>query len=105
MGTGLASDVQLSGKFVGSGSQVTLRDIRIDHVADDDTRQALDLLQTAAGASLPRAVNIDLLDLVKPAIVPGTEIKVTVTGIAIAGVTTEADTVTVRFETQLKADR
>lgn len=105
MGTGLTSDVQLSGKFVGSGSAVTLQDIRIDDVKDDDTRQALDLLQTAAGAALPHAVNFDMLDLLQPAVDPGTGIKVTVTALEIAAVTTQAETVTVRFEAQVRADR
>jgi hypothetical protein len=43
VGTGLASDVQMSSKSVGSGSQLTLQDIKIDNVADDATRQVLDL--------------------------------------------------------------
>jgi hypothetical protein len=103
-GTGLASNVQLSGKFVGSGSQLTLQDIKIDSVADDATRQALDLLQAAAGTSLPRAVNIDLMQLLKPAIVPGTDIKVSVTTVAIAEVATQPENVTVRFDVKLRAD-
>src|ERR1700680_1405493 len=71
VGTDFASDVQLSGRFVGAGSQITLNDIRIDNVKDDSTRQALELIQSAAGASLPRAVDIDLLQLLKPTVVPG----------------------------------
>jgi hypothetical protein len=98
VGTGLASDVQLSGKFVGSGSQLTLQDIKTDNVADDATRQVLDLLQSAAGSSLPRAVNVDLMQL------PGTDIKVSVTSVVIAGVVIEPQYVTVRFEAKLRAD-
>lgn len=105
MGTGLASEVKVSGKFVGAGSHVTLQDIRIDHVKDDDTRQALELLQTAAGTSLPSAVNLDLLDLLQPAVDPGTGIKVTVTALEITGVMTQSETVTVSFETKLRADQ
>jgi hypothetical protein len=103
VGTDFASDVQLSGRFVGAGSQITLNDIRIDNVKDDSTRQALDLLQSAAGSSLPKAVNIDLLQLLKPAIVPGTAIRVAVTGLEIEGVTTQPDKVTVDFEMKLNA--
>ena len=103
MGTDFASDVRISGRFVGSGSQITLSDIRIDEVKDDSTRQALELLQSAAGAALPRAVQIDLLQLLKPALVPGTAIRVTVTGLDIAAVTTEADRVKVAFEMNLSA--
>jgi hypothetical protein len=104
LGTGLASDVQLTGKFVGSGSQLTLKDIKIDNVKDDATRQALDLLQSAAGASLPRAVNIDLMQVLKPALFPGTDIKASVAAISIAGVTTNPESVAVSFDIKLHAD-
>ena len=103
VGTDFASDVKLSGRFVAAGSKITLNDIRIDKVNDDSTRQALELLQSAAGASLPRAVNIDLLQLLRPTIVPGTAIKVAVTGLDITGVTTQPDKVTVDFEMKLNA--
>jgi hypothetical protein len=104
VGTGLASDVQLSGKFMGSGSQLTLQDIKIDNVADDANRQVLDLLQSAAGSPLSRAVNVDLMQLLKPAIVPGTDIKVSVTSVAVAEVVTEPQSVTVHFDAKLRAD-
>jgi hypothetical protein len=104
LGAGLASDVQLSGQFVGSGSHVTLQDIKIDHVQDEATRQALDLLQSVAGASLPKAVDIDLMQTLKPAIVPGTVIKVSVAGVVIAGVATRPENVTVSFDVKLRAD-
>jgi hypothetical protein len=103
VGTDFASEVQISGRFVGAGSQITLDDIRIDSVKDESTRQALDLLQTAAGTSLPRAVNIDLLTLLDPAAVPGTAIKVTMTQLDIARVTTQPDRVKVDFEMKLTA--
>ena len=103
MGTDIASDVRISGRFIGAGSQVTLGDIRIDYVRDDSARQALELLQNAAGASLPRAVNIDLLELVKPTTVPGMGIKVAVTQLDISAVNTLADQVTVTFEMKLRA--
>ena len=102
-GTDFSSDVRLSGRFIGAGSEITLNDIRIDNVKDDSTRQALELLQTAAGSSLPRAVHIDLLELVKPTIVPGAGIKVAVTGLEIRAVTTQAERVTVDFDMKLDA--
>jgi len=103
VGTDFASDVKLSGRFVAAGSQITLNDIRIDSVKDDSTRQALELLQSAAGASLPRAVDINLLQLLKPTIVPGTAIRVAVTDLNITAVTTQPDRVTVDFEMKLTA--
>src|ERR1700730_8671263 len=103
VGTDFASDVKLSGRFVGAGSQITLNDIRIDNVKDDSTRQALELLQSAAGTALPRAVDIDLLQLLKPTVVPGMAISVVVTGLDIERVTTQPDKVTVDFEMKLTA--
>jgi hypothetical protein len=103
VGTDFASDVRISGRFVGAGSQITLNDIRIDNVKDDSTRQALDLIQAAAGASMPRAVNIDLLQLIKPTVVPGMPVGVAVTDVQIEAVTTQPDKVTVDFEMKLTA--
>jgi hypothetical protein len=103
IGTDFASDVQLSGRFVGAGSQITLNDIRIDNVKDDSTRQALELIQSAAGASLPRAVDIDLLQLLKPTVVPGVPIRVAVTALEIKSVTTQPEKLTVGFEMNLSA--
>lgn len=103
VGTEFASEVRMSGRLVAAGSQITLNDIRIDNVKDDSTRQALDLIQSAAGASMPRAVNIDLLQLIKPTVVPGMPVRVAVTGVQIEAVTTQPDKVTVDFEMKIAA--
>ncbi|MGA2399696.1 MAG: hypothetical protein ABSG30_16790 [Steroidobacteraceae bacterium] len=103
VGTELASDVRVSGKLVGSGTHIEIDDIRIDNVQDESTRKIVDLLQSATGGSLPKSENIDLLPLLKPAIVPGTDIKVSASNLAIANVTTRADSVDVEFEVKLTA--
>jgi hypothetical protein len=103
VGTDFVSDVRISGRFVGAGSQITLNDIRIDNVKDDSTRQALDLIQSAAGSSLPRAVDIDLLQLIKPTVVPGMPVRVAVTELHVDAVTTQPDKVTIDFEMKLAA--
>lgn len=103
VGTDLASEVTLSGRFVGAGTQITLDDIRIDHVQDESTRQALELLKAVAGNSLPRAVNVDLEQVLKPAVVPGTAIRVAVAKLAVGAVTTQNDAVTVDFDIKLNA--
>ena len=82
------SDVRVSGKLVGSGTHIEIDDIRIDNVQDESTRKIIELLQSATGGSLPKSENIDLLPLLKPTIVPGTDIKVSATNLAIASVTT-----------------
>jgi hypothetical protein len=103
VGTDLVSDVKVSGKLVGSGSRVEIDDIRIDNVQDENTRKIIDLLQSATGGSLPKSANIDLLPLLKPTSVPGTDIKVSATNLAIANVETRADAVDVEFEITLTA--
>ena len=103
VGTELASDVRVSGKLVGSGSHIEIDDIRIDNVQDESTRNVVELLQSATGGSLPKSVNIDLLPLLKPTIVPGTDIKVSATNLGIANVVTLADAVDVEFEIKLTA--
>jgi hypothetical protein len=103
MGTELMSDVRVSGKLVGSGSHIEIDDIRIDNVQDENTRKIIELLQSATGGSLPKSENIDLLPLLKPTSVPGTEIKVSATNLAIAKVTTLPDAVAIEFEIKLTA--
>jgi hypothetical protein len=103
LGAEMMSDVKVSGKLVGSGSHIEIDDIRIDNVQDESMRQVVELLQSATGRSLPKSVNIDLLPLLKPTGVPGTDIKVSATNLAIANVATLADAVDVAFEIKLTA--
>src|ERR1700735_3182874 len=95
IGAAMMSDVRVSGKLVGSGSHIEIDDIRIDNVQDENTRKIIDLLQSATGGSLPKSANIDLLPLLKPTSVPGTDIKVSATNLSIANVATRADAVDV----------
>ena len=103
VGTELASDVRVSGKLVGSGSHIEIDDIRIDDVRDESARNVIGLLQSAAGGTLPKSVNIDLLPLLKPTSVPGTDIKVSAANLLIANVSTLTDAVDVEFEIKLTA--
>lgn len=103
LGTQMMSDVKVSGKLAGSGSHIEIDDIRIDNVQDESTRQVIELLQSATGRSLPKSVNIDLLPLLKPTSVPGSDIKVSATNLAISKVATLADSVDVEFEIKLTA--
>src|ERR1700722_3927178 len=103
IGAAMMSDVRVSGKLVGSGSHIEIDDIRIDNVQDESTRKVIELLQSATGGALPKSVNIDLLPLLKPTSVPGTDIRVSATNLAIAKVETLADAGDVQFEIKLTA--
>jgi hypothetical protein len=52
---------------------------------------------------LPKAVNIDLLQLLKPTTVPGTGIRVAVTKLSIGEVKTQNDSIAVDFDMKLNA--
>jgi hypothetical protein len=103
VGTEMMSDVRVSGNLVGSGSHIQIDDIHIDNVQDESARSVIQLLQSATGGSLPKSVNIDLVPLLKPTTVPGTDINVSATNLAIAKVSTLADAVDVEFEIKLTA--
>jgi hypothetical protein len=103
VGADLASDVRLSGKLAGSGSRLEINDIHIDSVQDESTRSVVELLQSATGGSLPKSVDIDILPLLKPVSVPGMDIKVSATNLAISAVSTRADAVDIEFEVKLTA--
>lgn len=103
VGPEMMSDVRVSGKLVGSGSHIEIDDIRIDSVKDESTRQVIELLRSATGSALPKSVNIDLLPLLLPTSVPGTNIKVTAENLAIAKVATLGDAVDIQFEVKLTA--
>jgi hypothetical protein len=103
LGAEMASNVRVSGKLAGSGSRLEIDDIHVDSVQDESTRAVIDLLQSATGGSLSKSVNIDILPLLKPVSVPGMDIKVSATNLAISGVSTLADAVDVEFEVKLTA--
>src|ERR1700678_244205 len=103
IGAAMMSDVRVSGKLVGSGSHIEIDDIRIDNVQDESTRKVIGLLQSATGGALPKSGQLTLLPLLKPTSVPGTDIKVSATNLAIAKVATLADAVDVQFEIKLTA--
>jgi hypothetical protein len=103
VGVGFASDLALSGRAVGSGSTLTLDEVRIDRVADPATADALNLLQQAAPQALPRAVSIDVLATARgsPASVAG--FTISVSAFQIVAVTTQPSGIIVDFALSLKA--
>lgn len=103
VGADMASNVRMSGKLVGSGSHITIDDIRIDNIQDDSTRGVIDMVQSAAGGALPHAVDLDLLPLLQPTSVPGTGIQVMATSLVVVNVVTLTNSVDVTFDIKLAA--
>jgi hypothetical protein len=98
IGVDLASQVAISGVLRGSGSELSVGDVRVDRANDDATRQALGLLLGAASESVSRALRIDLMTVVKPTTVPGLTMPARVTRLAVSDVLTGEQSVTVHFD-------
>ena len=97
-GIDLGSDVALSGVVRGSGSELSLQDIRVDRVGDDSSSQALELVREAVAQAVPRAVKVDLMALVKPTPIPGLAMPARVTRLVVTGVSTGERSVSVLFD-------
>ena len=82
----------------GSGSELSVQDVRIDRADDDATRQALELLLGAASDVVSRALKIDLMTVVKPTAIPGLPMPARVTRLVVTDVTTGKDSVAVKFD-------
>ena len=98
IGLDLASKVAISGILRGSGSELSVRDLRVDRANDDATRQALELLLGAASETVSRALRIDLMTVVKPTAVPGLTMPARVTRLTVSEVVTGEQSVTVHFD-------
>jgi hypothetical protein len=103
VGAAMTSEVTLSGLLAGAGSQVTLRDIRIDKVSDQLSRNAIELLRSSGEDFLPKTVTIDVLPLLEPATLSGTGVRVEVSALRITQVLTQNDSVLVTFDASLNA--
>jgi hypothetical protein len=98
IGVEVASQVAISGVLQGSGSELSVRDVRAEHADVDATRQALDLLLDAASDSVSRALRIDLMTVVNPTAIPGLPMPARVTRLIVSDVVTGKQSVTVHFD-------
>jgi hypothetical protein len=98
LGVSLVSNVALSGVLRGSGSELSLRDIRVDRVDDDSNSQALELVRGAVSDAVPRALRIDLMTVVKPTAIPGLPMPARVTRLVVTDVVTGQKSVSVTFD-------
>ena len=102
-GVELSSNVTISGKPYGWGSTLTLNDIRIDHLDDDDTGGAIELIRQFAPQAVANALSIDVLALVRaqPTILAGMTVRLD--QFKIADVTTTAQAIVVAFDLALSS--
>jgi hypothetical protein len=102
-GSDMAANVTLSAKPVGKGSSLTLDDIRVDHVDDSASRDALNVIQQIAPQALPKAFSFDVLSLVKGKSLSAVGIPVTVSQFRIVDTQTRPDAVFITFDMSLSA--
>jgi hypothetical protein len=98
IGVDATSQVSISGVPRGSGSELSIRDVRAERADVDATRQALDLLLDASADSISRALTIDLMTVVKPTAIPGLPMTARVTRLVVAEVVTGKQSVAVHFD-------
>jgi hypothetical protein len=101
IGVDFASNVTLSGKLRGDGSTITLEDIRVDRLDESAPGGALDLVNQLAQQSIPHALSIDLLALVRaqPTAVAGYPVRVD--QFKILEIVTRPDAIVVKFDLAL----
>jgi hypothetical protein len=82
---------------------LTLDDIRVDHVDDNASRDALDVIQQIAPQALPKAFSFDVLTLVRSKSLSAVGIPVTVAQFRILSTETRRDAVVITFDLSLTA--
>lgn len=102
-GADFASGVVLSGRLHGTEHRLILDDIRIDHVDDDATRDALNLALQLTSRSIPRAASIDVLEYVRKQVVVPQGSVVRLDQLRIVNVATRADAVVIQFDLDLSS--
>jgi hypothetical protein len=102
-GSDFRANVTLSAKPVGKASSLTLTDIRVDHVDDDASRDALQMIQQIAPDALPKAFSFDVLTIVKSRSLSAAGIPVTVSQFRILSTETRRDAVVITFDMSLTA--
>ena len=98
IGVDVSSPVAISGILQGSGSKLSVRDVRVDRASDDSTREALSFLLGATSDSVSRALTIDLMTVLTPTAIPGLPAPARVTRLVVSDVVTGDQSVTVRFD-------
>ncbi len=98
IGVNLASPVAISGILRGSGSQLSVQDLRVERANDETTRRAFALLLGVSSESVSHALSIDLMTVVKPTAIPGLLMPARVTRLVISDVTTAEQSVSVQFD-------
>ena len=98
-GNALAAKVEMSGRLVGTGTTLSLTDVKIDRIDDAATGSELDVLQ----ALIPAPPPLDVLKAIREGLADSDEVPITVDKLSIDSVTTSDTEVAVQFDFALRA--
>jgi hypothetical protein len=98
-GNALAAKVEMSGRLVGTGTTLSLVDVKIDRIDDAATGSELDVLQSLIPAPPP----LDVLKEARARLADSEEVPITVDKLSIDSVTTSDTEVTILFDFGLRA--
>jgi hypothetical protein len=101
LGARFSSNVTLSGHLRGAEHQLVLDDLRIDHVDDESTRNALDLALQLDPRMLPRSTTIDISDYLQSEVKSAAGVAVRMEQFRILNIGTQTDAIVVQFEASL----
>jgi hypothetical protein len=102
-GANFASNVTLSAKLRGNEHKLVLEDIRIDHVDDESTRQALALALQIDPQALPKTANLDVFEFMQKQMASTGSPPAHLEQFRISNIATRPDAVVVQFDLSLKA--
>ena len=103
LGARFSSNVTLSGRLRGADHQLILEDIRIDHVDDESTRNALNLALQLNPDALPRSTSIDLSDYLQTEVKSAAGVSLHMDQFRISTISTDANAIVIQFEVSLTA--
>ncbi len=103
IGADFASDVTLSGRLHSTEHKLILDDLRIDHVDDEATRNALNLALQLAPQAMSRTASIDVLEFIRKEVVVSGGSPVRLDQLRIVNITTRTDAIVIQFDLNLSA--
>ena len=103
VGADFASNVTLSGRLHSTEHKLILDDLRIDHVDDEATRDALNLALQLAPQAMSRTASIDVLEFVRKQVIATGGSPVHLDQLRIVNITTRTDAIVIQFDLNLSA--
>jgi hypothetical protein len=103
LGADFASNVTLSGRLHSTEHNLILDDLRIDHVDDEATRDALNMTLQLAPQAMSRTASIDVLEFVRKQVIATGGSPVHLDQLRIVNITTRTDAIVIQFDLNLSA--